>query len=496
MIILNIMSLMLALKYYSKALIIITILASTSCHTAENTKEDNVEEDLEIVLTDFDLNHIKQRGSLVAIVDNSSTGYFIYKGQPMGYEFDLLSLFAAHIGVRLRIEMTSSIDEAFEMLNQGKGDVIAYNLTVTNDRKELVSFSNSHYKTRQVLVQRRPENWRVLTRDQLENELIRDQIDMIGKEVHVRKSSSYAKRLKNLSDEIGGEVRVIEMGDSVETEQLIKMVVNGDINYTVADESVALVNAAYYSIIDVQTPISFPQRIAWAVRKNSSDLLDELNSWLTVIKKQPTYNLVYNKYFNSPRSSSIRASSDFSSIAGNRISLYDNLIKLAADSIGWDWLLLASQIYQESRFDPAATSWAGAVGLMQLVPETGRRFGAQILTDPAQNIQAGSSYIQHLDDLWSKTVHDELERIKFILASYNVGLGHVVDARDLARKYGKDPTLWDDHVEYYLLNKSKKKYINDPTVKFGYCRGEEPVNYVQEILNRYSQYQQLISSSE
>lgn len=495
MTILPIMSLKLALKYRFKLLSIIGIAIILCCCTREEVNEAEViEEKVSVEPIDFDLANVKKRGSLVAIVDNSSTGYFIYKGQPMGYEFDLLSLFAEHLDVRLKIEVTTSIGEAFEMLNQGKGDVIAYNLTVTNERKKLARFTNSHYKTKQVLIQRKPEGWRRLTRDQLSNRLIRDQIDLIDQKVYVRKSSAYLPRLKNLADEIGGEINIVETEDSVETEKLIKMVSEGDIDFTVADESVALVNASYYSNIDVFTPVSFSQQIAWAVRNNANTLLEELNKWLAQIKRQPTYNVVYNKYFNSPRSSSIRASSDFSSIAGQKISPYDHLIKPAADSIGWDWRLLASQIYQESRFDPEARSWAGAVGLMQLVPETGRRFGAEALTDPRQSISAGTGYIRHLDKLWGKTVKDESERTKFVLASYNVGLGHVVDARDLAKKYGGEPDVWDDNVEYYLLNKSKKKFINDPVVKFGYCRGEEPVNYVQEILNRYTQYSQLIAS--
>lgn len=442
----------------------------------------------------FDLENIKRRGSLVAIVDNSSTGYFIYKGQPMGYDFDLLNLFAKHLGVRLEIELTPSISSAFDMLNQGKGDIIAYSLTITKERKKLANFTNSHYTTRQVLVQRKPDGWRTMTRDELDRALIRNQVDLIGKEVYVRKSSSYIDRLYNLSDEIGGDIIVLEQSDSMETERLIKMVANADINYTISDETVALVNAAYYANIDVLTPVSFPQQIGWAVRKNAGRLLEELNDWLRATKKEPTHNVIYNKYFKSPRASVIRAKSDFSSIAGRSISRYDDTIQAAADSIGWDWLLLASQVYQESRFDPKAESWAGAIGLMQLVPETGRRFGAKKLTDPVQSIWAGVNYIRHLDTLWAKTVKGKDERIKFVLASYNVGLGHVVDARDLARKHGKDPTLWNDNVEYYLLKKSSKEFINDPVVKFGYCRGEEPVNYVHDILNRYSQYKQLLSS--
>ena len=492
------MLLKLVLKNQLSVLLMIWVfLLITSCRRSgnESTKlADDGRPESSLSVVDFDLEKIKSRGSLIAIVDNSSTGYFIYKGQPMGYDFDLLSLFARYLGVRLEIEITSSIDAAFDMLNEGKGDVIAYSLTITRERRKLAKFTNSHYTTRQVLVQRKPDGWRRMTRDDLERSLIRNQVDLIGKEVHVRKSSSYVDRLYNLSDEIGGDIMVVETGDTLETERLIKMVAHEDIEYTIADESMALVNAAYYTNIDVSTPVSFPQQIAWAVRKNADELLEQLNSWLRATKRQPTYNVIYNKYFKSPRASVIRASSDFSSISGQRISLYDDVIKAAADSIGWDWLLLASQIYQESRFDPEAKSWAGAIGLMQLVPETGRRFGARKMTDPVQSIWAGTGFIHHLDTLWSKTVVDEEERIKFVLASYNVGLGHVTDARDLAKKYGKDPTVWDGSVEYYLLNKSKKDLIVDPLVKYGYCRGEEPVNYVHEILNRYSQYKQLMSS--
>lgn len=333
-----------------------------------------------------------------------------------------------------------------------------------------------------------------MTREQLDKALIRNQVDLIGEEVHVRKSSSYEERLHNLSQEIGGDIIIIEDQDSAETEELIRRVAQGTIKYTIADETVAFVNAAYYPQIDVKTPISFPQQIAWAVRKNAPELLAEMNSWMKQLKKQATFNVIYNKYFKSPRASLRRAKSDFSSIGGEKISVYDDLIKEAADSLGWDWRLLASQIYQESHFNPEAQSWAGAVGLMQLVPETGYRFGAENLNDPRQSIMAGVNYLRFLDNLWAKTIEDRDERIKFVLASYNVGLGHVVDARELAKKHDKDPQKWEGNVEYYLLMKSKPDFFRDPVVESGYCRGEEPVNYVREILSRYDQYKQLISS--
>ena len=480
---------------YKAIILIVIITLFGSCHRS-GTESDN----LKSRKTEYPdpvnigLDKIRARGSLIAIVDNSSTGYFIYKGRPMGYDYDLLKLFSDYLGVPLEIKLTPSIEKAFEMLNNGEGDIIAYSLTVTKERKERVAFTASHFTTRQMLVQKKPDNWFELTRDELEKSLIRDQVSLMGKQVHVRKHSSYIDRLNNLAQEIGGDIIIVEEPDSVETEALIKKVADGEIEYTIADETVAIVNASYYSSIDVKTPISFPQKIAWAVRRNSDKLLAEANKWLKQVKREPTFNVIYNKYFKSTRASTLRAKSDFSSMGGKSISQYDEYIKEAADSLGWDWRLLAAQMFRESKFDPNAKSWAGAIGLMQLVPETGRRFGARNLYNPKQNIAAAGNYLQYLDGLWSKTIKDEEERQKFVLASYNVGLGHVEDARNLAKKYGADPTEWNGNVEKYLLLKSHKEFFTDPIVTSGYCRGDEPVNYVRDILIYYEQYKQLINS--
>ncbi len=471
------------------------ILVLVSCYRGGNESETlDFKREKKHSSVDFDLQKIKERGSLIAVVDNSSTGYFIYKGRPMGYEYELLKLLAEHLQVRLETKLTRSIDEAFDMLNKGEGDVIAYSLTITKKRKEYVAFADNHFTSRQMLIQNKPSSWKSMTVEQIEKSLIRNQVDLIGQEVNVRKSSSFIDRLNNLSHEVGGDILVIEEPDSIETEELIERVAKGQIKYTIADEMVAIVNASYYPDIDVKTPISFPQRIAWAVRKNAPVLLNAINEWQKKIKREPTFNIIYNRYFKSPRSSKLRADSEFSSISGGNISPYDDLIKEIAEPLDWDWKLLVAQMYRESRFDPKAKSWAGAYGLMQLVPETGRRFGAQKLYDPEQNIMAAGAFLKHLDGLWAKTVDDKKERQKFVLASYNVGLGHVVDARNLARKYNHNPTIWDDNVEKFLQLKSKREYFTDPIVKLGYCRGDEPVNYVEDILDFFELYKQLITS--
>lgn len=203
--------------------------------------------------------------------------------------------------------------------------------------------------------------------------------------------------------------------------------------------------------------------------------------------------VIFNRYFNSPRTSIIRLTSDYSSLAGNKISPYDDLIKEGAQELGWDWRLLAAVIYQESRFDPQGESWAGAKGLMQLMPETAKRFGVNDPESPRQSLRGGVRFLKHLDKYWSKDIHDQDERLKFVLASYNAGLTHIIDARKLTIKYGEDPTSWAV-VESYLLKKSDPKYYRDPVVIAGYCKCEEPVNYIKAILSRYEEYKLMITA--
>lgn len=197
--------------------------------------------------------------------------------------------------------------------------------------------------------------------------------------------------------------------------------------------------------------------------------------------------VIYNRYFKSPRTSLLRVNSDYSSLGGNKISRYDELIKTGAQKLGWDWRLLAAIIYRESKFVSNDESWAGARGLMQLMPETARRFGATNPDDPRQSIKAGVNYLRHLDKIWAKKISDPNERLKFVLASYNAGLSHIMDARKLAKKHGRDPAVWND-VEFYLLKKSDRAFYRDPVVTAGYCKCEEPVNYVKNVLQTFDEY--------
>ena len=283
---------------------------------SDESSVDSVE--VEPIERDFE--QIKERGVLRAIIDNTSTSYFIYKGQPMGYEYELLTRFADSHGLKLELVISPDLEAVFNMLNDGTGDIIAYNLTVTKRRSATVAFTENHSLVRQVLVQRKPDNWRDLKVHETERMLIRDPIGLIGKEVVVRRNSAFVSRLENLSEEIGGDIVIQEDHATVRSEELIRQVAEGQIEYTIADENVALINATYYPILDVKTAVSFSQRIAWAARRNSPQLVEQVDQWIGRMKKTPDYNVIYNKYYQSPKNYLERVSSGFVAVEGGRLS--------------------------------------------------------------------------------------------------------------------------------------------------------------------------------
>jgi len=448
--------------------------------------------DREEFVADLDLDKIKKRGYITAIMDNSSTGLFVYKGKTMGYEYELLKMFCEEHDLQLRIDITQNLNEAFNKLNTGQGDILAYNLTVTKERKKRIAFTHYHNLQKQVLIQRKPQNWRQMKLHEIEATLIRNPVNLIGKEVVVRPHSAYYDRMVNLSDEIGGDILITPGESNVETEQLIRQVADGAIDYTVAEENVALVNATYYPILDIKTPVSFSTQIAWGIRKNAEVLQSELNNWILRMRKTTDYYVVYDKYFRSSKSALRRSRSKYFTVSGEgAISPYDTILQRMAKELDWDWRLLAAQIFRESKFDANAQSWAGAIGLMQVMPRTGREYNVDDLKDPNQNLHAGISHLKWLQGQWSKKIDDPNERLKFVLASYNVGLGHLQDAVRLTRKYGGQTDKWED-VRKYLLKKSSARYFNDPVVEYGYCRGIEPVEYVDEIQDIYQNYREIL----
>ena len=436
----------------------------------------------------YDLDSIVNSGVLRVITTYSPTGYFLYKGETMGFEYEIFKRLANHLNISLEIVLAKNVDSVISMLNRGEGDIIALGYTITSDRKEDVSFTDPYMITHQSLIQKKPDNWRKMTRDNIKAAMATDIIDLINDTVSVRQNSSYYLRLKELTNELGDSIFIDVLPGETSDEQIIKMVSEGEIKYSIIDNHKASIHKSYFPNIDTDTPVSLSQRIAWAVRKTSPDLLDIINKGLIVIKSKPDYNMIYEKYFENKRQFHKRLDSEYYTGTTGKFSKYDEMVKKYSSELGWDWILVKSLIYQESMFNPVNKSWVGASGLMQLMPATAKELGVSNVQDPEQNIKAGSRYLARMHSYWDQ-IPDSIQRIKFAMASYNCGYGHIKDAQNLAIKYGKDSLVWDDGVDYYVLNLSKSKFYNDPVVTYGYARGYEPYEYVKDIFERYKNYQ-------
>ena len=296
--------------------------------------------------------------------------------------------------------------------------------------------------------------------------------------------SFYAATLRAINDTAQTPVVIEEIAD-YDVEQLIQMVAEKEIKQTLCVENIAKANHWYFSNLDVSERVGPEVDLAWAVRINSPQLKADIDKWLKAFKRTAKFKNIYRKYVIDPRDNH----SSVQSISADTYRAdYEHIIKKYATDYRYDEWLIASVVYQESHFNPKARSWAGACGLMQLMPETAYRFGVSDLSDPEQNIEAGVRMLLWLDSRLTQYVADRSERVKFTLAAYNVGLGHVMDAIRLAQSYGKDPQKWSGNVEVALLLKSNPQIYSSPLVKHGYCRGTETVNYVGNVIKRAQNY--------
>ncbi|MBK9793634.1 MAG: transporter substrate-binding domain-containing protein [Sphingobacteriales bacterium] len=442
----------------------------------------------------IDINEIKARGTLRVIMEYNSISYFIYKGQRLGFEFELMQNFAKAIGVKLEIVLATSSDDQFNLLNEGKGDIIANGLFVNNKIKQQVALTIPYRNVEQVIVQRK-SGTSVNPNDSIQKNdtLLQSVNELSNKIVYVPDNSSYYNRLKELSDSNGINMDVRILPDDRGIDDIIEAVANGEIDYTIANKDIALVNKSYFENLDVNTSAGKPQPLHWAVRNNSPDLLESINYWITNFEKEKLYSALYFKYFSEDKNIQF-GYDDNAGLQQGMISHFDEIIQRNAKRINWDWRLVAAVIYQESKFNPNARSWCGAQGLMQLMPGTARQVGVygNQAYNPASNIQGGTNYLKQLEKTWAN-ISDYTQRVKFILASYNAGPGHVMDAARLAEKNGYPKDKWDGSVEYFILYKSNPRFYNDPVVKYGYCRGQEPFNYVRNIVKKYFDYQSKVN---
>lgn len=433
-----------------------------------------------------DLAEIIKRDKLVVLAENTANSYFIYRGTKMGLEYEIIREFAKELGVSIEIKIVKDLDEINNLLNEGVGDIIACNYTVTKERLREIEFSIPIMRTAQVLVQRKPDDYKERRKKDWMKDLLTEPDQLSQKKVHVWKNSSYYRRLVNLQEELGDTIYLEELDGNVIPEEVIKRVSEGFIDYTVTDQNVALIHQRFYPNIDAHLELSVKQKIAFGMRKTSTVLKERLDNWLEDFMKTTTYRYIKHKYFKLSKHPN-RAIDEFSSISGGKISPYDDIIKKAAENYNWDWRFIAALIYQESKFVDHKESWAGAYGLMQFMPSVGPSYGVYRNSTADVQINGGLKKITKNHGQWSE-IPDSIQQIKFTIASYNAGMGHVQDAQRLAKKHGKDPMVWDGNVEKMILNLSKPKFYQDEVVKYGYLRGHETYNYVRDIFIRYNEY--------
>lgn len=455
---------------YKSLIVLLLIIALSGCYTKQKKQ---TEEDF------TDLPQLLEKGEITAVTMYSSTSYFQYRMEPMGYEYDLIQSFAESKGLKLTIKVAENTTRLIEMLQAGEADVVAYPIPLNNELKKEVIYCGREEVSSQVLVQRIDNNTPLLT----------DVTELIDKDIYVKHNTRYHERLKNLDNELGGGILIHDIErDTITSEDLIEMVSAGMIPYTISDDKIARLNKTYYWNIDINLKISFRQRSSWVVRKSSPMLAEAINQWASDNVSDPIFKATVKRYFELSKKVLVLSMPE---IKQGNISPYDDLFKTYAQSIGWDWKLLASISYQESHFKNSEVSWAGAQGLMGIMPNTARALGVTMdeLSKPEINIRTGVEVLKRFRKAFTN-VPDSLEQIKLTLASFNAGSGHVQDAQRLAEKYGKDPNVWDNNVAECIRWKRDPLYYNDPVVKHGYLRGTETFNYVREVIGRYEYYKQ------
>ena len=412
------------------------------------------------------LHKIVKAGQITIITRNTPHCYYLYRDEPMGFEYELAKEFAKYLAVELKVTVAESWQKMIPQLYSGDGALIAAGMTVTPRRQKEVSFSDGYMDIRQHLIAHR------------NRAKIKSLADLTGQRIHVRRATNYQERLEELQQQ--GVGLTIELHNDMPTEEFIQLVAQGEIELTVADSNIALLHRRHYPSAIMAYPISDQQHLGWAVHPKALQLKQKINSFFNIIKENGRFDEIYHKYYGGIASFDFVDLKVFHRNIKKKLSRYSPFIKAAAKKHGFDWRLIAAQIYQESHLNPRARSRAGARGLMQLVPRTARSLGVKDIYNPVENINSGVQYLKKLYDRFKHA--DDDNRILIAMAAYNVGQGHIQDARRLAKKMKLNPNVWESLAHTLPLLRYRKYYKH---AKYGYCRGTEPVRYIKQIMIYY-----------
>lgn len=418
-----------------------------------------VEEALETTFEEVerDLDDVREDGVLRVGLRSDPTSWFLHRGQPRGLEHDLLKAYAASEGLDLELVRIRTRDEACDALVAGEVDLVAgrvFASTAPCGRP-----TGPLYHLQPAVVQR------------ADGRHIDEVADLAGEDVRVREHTPWHDRLEH--------TYLVLVDERRHAEGLVREVA-ADGGYAVVPAAIGHLEASFLDEVEVEPTFGPAEAVVALGRTNAPELVGGFSSWLAAHDRERRRTV--RTYFVDRRGKE-RAPEDLDN--DGMISDWDDTLRLAAQRLDWPWTLLAAQVWKESSFDPDARSWAGAVGLMQLMPATARQVGVTDRRDPLQSIQGGVDYLDWLQDRWAHLPEDE--QTAFVLASYNAGPGHVEDAVRLAEAAGDDPTSWED-VSHWLLALEDASVHRRPIVRYGYCRGSEAVRYVDVILDTHRAY--------
>ncbi|MFT7861234.1 MAG: membrane-bound lytic murein transglycosylase MltF [Sulfurimonas sp.] len=418
------------------------------------------------------LDTIKERHSLNVVLLNAPSTYYIGPDGPSGFEYDLLAEYAKHLGVDLNITAAHTVKEALEFVGKENIDIISASLTKTARREELYNFGPSYFEVQEQVV---------CYRGMLgTSKFPRDVEDLDGLRIVVGENTSYYETVESLIND-GFEMNV-SVTSEYSTEELLDMVSNHQIDCTIADSNIYAINLKYFPDIAMAFSISGREQLAWILPPNTPKLEADMYSWLNSYVQTGKMTRLKDHYYSYVLFFDYYNTKMFYKRIESRLPRYEKYFKAAGTRFGIPWILLAAVSYQESHWNPRAKSFTGVRGMMMLTRHTAKLLGVKNRLDPKQSIIGGARHLRQMIKNVPEGVEGE-DRLKFALAAYNVGGGHIQDAMSLAKKLGLNQHVWSD-LKIVLPLLSQKKYYKN--LKYGYARGSEPVKYVEAIYNYQS----------
>ena len=422
---------------------------------------------------------VREKGRLTVVMDEPLPGYFVFGGESYGYQYDLFKAFADHLGVELQVVRSERPSEYDAMLADGRADIV----TALSDHAAEIAAASAIpiYHTSYVLLagKRKADEIRKKKRFEL-IPCIREGKVLISS--GFKSTRAYSMLLDSLSRT--AEVYV----SSRNSFELIGALGDGRYDYLICEMSEAQLGCAFQKNVAQIYRFAEPVALSAVVSPQDTSLRSDFEAWLSHFRNSGEYAMLNYLYFEKGIVRQMLGRG-LSAARGGGISVYDELFKEVCEREGYDWRLMSAIAYSESRFNPMLVSSKGACGLMQVMPRVARQLGFKgSVMDPASNILLAAKVLGKIEkSLDFGPSASEMDRLRIVLACYNGGIGHVIDARNLARKYGGDPDSWTD-VSHYLTLKSDPAYAEDEIVRHGRVVGRQTLAFVDGVIDRYKTY--------